>query len=107
MTETEPIPNLVVGHSERAAGMSKKRKGLWKPNTEPPPNRIHETAIGGAEISGMSRVGDPAASTSGVGQNAWSSQSHLCSLFRSTAQTDMASIATRDINAEIGAVMTP
>jgi hypothetical protein len=37
-TETEPIPNPVVGDSERAAGKSKKLEGLWKPNTEPPPN---------------------------------------------------------------------
>jgi len=38
-TETEPIPNLVVGHSERDTGKSKRRNGLWEPNTEPPPSR--------------------------------------------------------------------
>jgi hypothetical protein len=39
MTETDLMPNPVVGDSERDAGKSKKRNGLWKPNTEPPPNR--------------------------------------------------------------------
>jgi hypothetical protein len=45
MTETEPIPNSVVGHSERLAGKSKMRKSLCKPNTEPPPNRIDDPEI--------------------------------------------------------------
>ena len=44
-TETEPIPNPVVDDSELDAGKSKMRKGLWKPNTELPPNRIAEIAI--------------------------------------------------------------
>jgi len=44
-TETEPIPNPVVGHSERVAGKSKKRNGLWKPNTELPPNRTCGAAM--------------------------------------------------------------
>jgi hypothetical protein len=40
MTETEPIPNLIVGDSERASSMSKKGKGLWQPKSELPPKRI-------------------------------------------------------------------
>jgi hypothetical protein len=81
MTETEPIPNPVAVDSERDAGMSKKRKDLWKPNTEPPPNRIHETAIGCAAMSGKSCCGDPALSAEGVGQNAQYSKSHLLCAF--------------------------
>jgi len=70
-TETEPITNPVVGHSERLAGKSKKRDGLWKPNTEPPPSRTYETEIFGSAMSGMSLIGDLASSIEGVGQNAW------------------------------------
>ena len=65
-TETEPIPNTVVGDSERDAVESKKREGFRKPKSERPPNRISETAVGGASIPGMSRVADPAANTSGT-----------------------------------------
>ena len=71
MIETELIPNPVVGHSERDVGKLKMRKSLWKPKSELPPNRTSEAEIGGAAMSGKSRVVDPAASTEGVGQNAW------------------------------------
>ena len=50
-TETEPIPNLVVGHSERDAGKLKMRKSLWKPNTELPPNRNSEISTGDSALS--------------------------------------------------------
>ena len=46
-TETEPIPNPVVGHSERIAGKSKKGEGLWEPNSERLPNR---TAMSTADV---------------------------------------------------------
>ena len=49
-TETEPITNPVVGHSERLAGKSKKGEGLWEPNTEPPPSRDRNWRF---EMSGM------------------------------------------------------
>jgi len=71
VTETDLMPNPAAVDSERDAGMSKMRKSLWKPNTELPPNRTCETDIGGAAMSGMSRVGDSSSSTEGVGQNAW------------------------------------
>ena len=64
MTETEPIPNPILGYSERAAGKSKKREGFSKPNTEPPPNRISESAFSGFEMSWMSCVADPASNSS-------------------------------------------
>ena len=70
-TETEPIPNMDVGNSERDAGKSKKREGLWKPNTELPPNRIYEIAICESAMFWMSRSCHLASSTEGVGQNAW------------------------------------
>ncbi len=37
-TETEPIPKCRRGDSDRLAGKSKKRNGLWKLNTELLPN---------------------------------------------------------------------
>ena len=37
MTETDPIPNPVAGHSERPEGKSKKGEGLWEPKAEPGP----------------------------------------------------------------------
>ena len=52
-TGTELMPNPVAVHSERAAGKPKKREGLWKPKSEPVPNRTSEPAIGGASISRM------------------------------------------------------
>ena len=70
-TETEPIPNLVVGDSERVAGKSKKRKGFRKPNTERPPNRTAESANFDSVISGMSCIGIHAESTSGVIADLW------------------------------------
>ena len=51
MTETDLMPNPVVGNSERAGGKSKKRESFRKPNTEPPPNRISEIATGVAALS--------------------------------------------------------
>ena len=51
MTETDLIPNPVAEDSERTAGKSKKREGLWEPNTERPPNRIHENATGDSALS--------------------------------------------------------
>jgi hypothetical protein len=63
-TETELIPNLLVGDSERAAGKSKKREGLWKPKSKPTPNRPTESDIFDSVISGMSCIDDHAASTS-------------------------------------------
>jgi hypothetical protein len=47
-TETEPMPNLVAGDSERVASKPKKRKGFRKPNTELLPNRISERRLPGA-----------------------------------------------------------
>jgi hypothetical protein len=44
-TETEPIPNLIMGDSERVVGKSKKWKGFLKPNTETLPNRIPERLL--------------------------------------------------------------
>lgn len=51
-TETDPIPNPVVGHSERAEGKSKKEEGIWEPKSERVPNR-HRTESSGASMSGM------------------------------------------------------
>jgi len=39
MTETDLMSNPVADDSERAEGKSKKREGLWKPNSERLPNR--------------------------------------------------------------------
>ena len=96
-TETDLMPNSVVGDSERFAVESKKWEGFRKPNTERPPSRISETEIGGASMSLMSRVGDPAGSTSGIVADLWWSadsgrivswaeklknpKSYFCSLF--------------------------
>ena len=44
-TETEPIPNMIMGDSEWIAGKSKKWDAFLKPKSEPLPNRISETAI--------------------------------------------------------------
>ena len=60
MTETEPIPNPIVGHSERGVGKLKKRDGLWKPKSERPPNRnsdwwhfgVRGGVCGGAVLAG-------------------------------------------------------
>jgi len=38
MTETDLMPNPVADDFERAEGKSKKREGLWKPNSERLPN---------------------------------------------------------------------
>ena len=60
-----------MGDAERVAGKSKKREGFRKPNTERPPNRIYETAIGGASMSGCHVFGDHASSTSGTVADLW------------------------------------
>ena len=104
-TETEPMPNPVAVDSERSAVEAKKRKGLWQPNTEPPPSRTRNWRR--CDVPEVTLLSSPGLSTEGVGQNAWQSQSHLCAPFRLTALTYLASIAPRDINAEIGAFMTP
>jgi hypothetical protein len=39
-TETEPIPNLIMGDSEWVQGKPKKRNELFKPKSELLPNRI-------------------------------------------------------------------
>jgi hypothetical protein len=119
MTETEPIPNPVVGDSERAAGKSKMRKGLLKPNTEPPPNRTYETANCCPAMFRMSRIGDLAGTVADLWWSedsgrfvSWNaklknSEIVICSSFLLTVQTDLASIDSRDIDAELGAFMTP
>jgi len=41
------MPNRVVGDSDRDDDKSKKQKVLWKPKSEPVPNRNTEIAIFG------------------------------------------------------------
>ena len=55
-TETEPIPNLIMGNSEWVAGKSKKWDAFLKPKSEPVPNRISETAICRCAMSWVSRI---------------------------------------------------
>ena len=63
-TETEPIPNLIMGNSEWVAGKSKKRDGFSKPKSELLPSRISESAIFGAllylgcDVSGLALLRD-------------------------------------------------
>ncbi|HBE91443.1 MAG TPA: hypothetical protein DDW55_02575 [Gammaproteobacteria bacterium] len=45
LAETDPIPNPVVGDSERDAGKPKKEEGFQKPKSELPPNRIDDPEI--------------------------------------------------------------
>jgi hypothetical protein len=40
-----PYAEPVAVYSERAAGKPKKREGLWKPKSEPTPNRISERLL--------------------------------------------------------------
>ena len=46
-TETEPIPNLIMGDSGVVTGKSKKWNGILKPKSEPVPNRISERRFPG------------------------------------------------------------
>ena len=55
-TETEPIPNLIMGNSEWAVSKSKKWDGFLKPKSEPVPNGNSETAICGSAMSRVSRI---------------------------------------------------
>ena len=64
-SHADPMPNPVVGDSERDAGKSKKRNGLWKPKAERAPNRTSEIEFCGIAMPVVSRVGDSASSISG------------------------------------------
>jgi hypothetical protein len=41
VVETELMPSLVGGNTERAGGKLKSSKGFLKPNFERGPNRLH------------------------------------------------------------------
>ena len=68
VTETDLMPNPVAVDSERDAGKSKKQEGLWEPKSERLPNRNSNRRFIDVRVS---CIADFAASTEGVGQNAW------------------------------------
>jgi hypothetical protein len=47
VTETDPMPNLIMGDSDWDAGKSKKWKEFLKPKSELLPNRISERRLPG------------------------------------------------------------